>query len=303
MFAIVLVLISAMIAFPLSSIMVRPIRDIVTGTRELTSGDYSSRIKIRTSDELGLLSQDFNTLALTLEHNRHARQQWIADISHELRTPLAVLRGELESLQDGIRPLTPEAMDSLHHEVVHLNALVNDLHELSLSDMGALVYEKRSLDIGNLLEHNLDLYEAGLEKEDISVSLTQFPLLPGRHIYLTCDEKRLSQLFSNLLQNTCRYTEKGGSLEIEVHEQNSNIQITFSDSGPGVKDEDLPKLFDRLYRVENSRNREKGGSGLGLAICKNIVEAHEGTISSAHSPLGGLLITIQFPVSAHTVRN
>src|SRR5690606_14832335 len=144
---------------PLSSLLVRPIHDIVAGHRALTRGDYGARIRPRSSDELAQLAQDFNTLAKTLEQNRAARQQWIADISHELRTPLAILRGELESLQDGVRPLSRESLDSLHHEVVRLNALVNDLHELSMSDLGALIYEMGNIDVVQVLEHSIDMYQ------------------------------------------------------------------------------------------------------------------------------------------------
>lgn len=295
-FAVLFVLISALIAFPLASYMVRPVQAVVSGTRALTSGDYSSRIRVSSSDELGQLADDFNRLARTLEQNQQARQQWIADISHELRTPLAILRGELESIQDGIRPMTGESLDSLHQEVVHLNLLVNDLHELSLSDLGALVYKNETVDLVEILEHSIDLHEPSLERENIRL-VKNFTLTPGGNgVLLPADSQRLSQLFANLLQNTCRYTEKGGELHIDLHVSGNMATLDWYDSGPGVSDEDLPQLFDRLFRVEGSRNRKQGGSGLGLAICKNIVEAHEGTISAAHSRLGGLQITINLPV-------
>ena len=295
-FAVLLVLISGLIAFPLASYMVRPVHAVVSGTRALRSGDYSSRIHVSASDELGQLADDFNRLAQTLEQNQQARQQWIADISHELRTPLAILRGELESIQDGIRPLSGESLESLHQEVVHLNLLVNDLHELSLSDLGALVYKNADVDLVELLEHSIELYQPSLQRENIHLE-KNFKLPVGsKNIRLTADSQRLSQLFANLLQNTCRYTEKGGSLHIDLTLKNNQAIIDWHDSGPGVSDEDLPRLFDRLFRIDSSRNRKAGGSGLGLAICQNIVEAHEGTITAAHSPFGGLQITISLPV-------
>ena len=292
--ALVLVVISALVAFPLASAMVRPIHDVVAGTRALTSGNYGSRIRVRSSDEIGQLAGDFNTLAKTLDHNQQARQQWIADISHELRTPLAILRGELESIQDGIRPLTQDSLDSLHQEVVHLNALVNDLHELSLSDLGALVYNKQTLKPLQVLEQSIGLYEPSLEREQIR--LVKNFQGAARTASLQGDGQRLNQLFSNLLQNTCRYTEKNGELHINASVSDGQLVIDLHDSGPGVSDENLPRLFDRLFRVENSRNRQEGGSGLGLAICKNVVEAHDGTITADHSSLGGLRITISLPV-------
>ena len=294
-FGVVLVVISTLIAFPVSGYLVRPIRDLVKGTRALTAGDYSSRLKIRSSDELSQLSMDFNTLANTLDQNQTARRQWIADISHELRTPLTILRGELEAAQDGIRPLNPESLNSWHQEVLHLNTLVNDLHELSMSDLGALVYRKENVDITALLNQSLEMHQNLIDKHKIKVSTKIAPLKNKKKITLFGDPNRLKQLFSNLLQNTCRYTDDGGKLRIQIKEYPDKVVIDWIDSEPGVSDDDLQNLFTRLYRVESSRNRQTGGSGLGLAICKNIVEAHEGTIAAQHSEFGGLKLTINIP--------
>jgi two-component system, OmpR family, sensor histidine kinase BaeS len=297
--AVGLVFLSAFIAFPLSSLLVRPIHEVVEGTRALTNGDFSSQLKVRGSDELSQLSKDFNTLANTLDQNRTARQQWIADISHELRTPLAILRGELEALQDGIRPLNPETMGSLHNEVVHLNVLVNDLHELSLSDLGALVYERDSINILDTLDKTIDSHNQLIKQHQIKVITKIEAINNSEEILIIGDNSRLAQLFGNLMQNTCRYTNDGGDLLIKLKETPSSIIIEWIDSPPGVNDEDLKHLFDRLYRVDSSRNRELGGSGLGLAICKNIVEAHDGSISAGHSKLGGLKLEINFPRPRH----
>lgn len=294
--AVFLVFVSALIAFPAATYLTRPIREVVGGTRTLTSGDYALRLPVRSNDEIGQLAQDFNTLALTLEQNRRARQQWIADISHELRTPLAILQGELESVQDGIRPLNKDSLDSLHSEVSHLNALVNDLHELSMTDMGALVYEKQQVNLSDILEQSFDMHQQLAKKHNLRLTLRIDANNPDKSILMLGDPNRLQQLFDNLLQNTCRYTDAGGELQVYVKENGGNtVHIEWFDSAPGVNDKDLDHLFDRLYRVETSRNRAKGGSGLGLAICQNIVQAHEGTITASHSPLGGLKLTIIFP--------
>jgi two-component system, OmpR family, sensor histidine kinase BaeS len=298
--ALVLGLISASIAFPAATVLTRPIREVVAGTRALTNGDYSSRLPVRGSDEISQLSEDFNTLAKTLDQNRTARQQWIADISHELRTPLAILRGELEAVQDGVRPLNAQTLDSLHQEVVHLTTLVNDLHELSLSDIGALVYERQEMDLGELLEQSIEKHSSLTSKSGLKVELMigngqQGPL------EMLGDPDRLLQLFDNLLQNSCRYTASPGQIKVEARKQGNQIVIDWYDSEPGVNDQDLEHLFDRLYRVETSRNRAQGGSGLGLAICQNIVHAHEGTIKASHSPLGGLRLTLCFPCRTNQV--
>ena len=112
------------------------------------------------------------------------------------------------------------------------------------------------------------------------------------------DPDRLQQLFTNLLTNSLRYTDEGGELKIKIGRDKGRVVIDFQDSEPGVNEEDLPMLFERLYRLESSRNRETGGAGLGLSICRNIVEAHEGTISARRSPIGGLWIKIEFPCEA-----
>ncbi len=292
--ALILGLISALIAFPAATFLTRPVRQMVAGARALTSGDYSSRIPTRGSDELSQLSGDFNTLAKTLQQNQQARHQWIADISHELRTPLAILRGELEAVQDGIRPLNADTLDSLHQEVVQLNTLVNDLHELSLSDIGAFIYKKEPLDLSETLHQCLDKYMR-MGTAQLRVSLKIDSSLPDDSLPMLGDPSRLLQLFDNLLQNSMRYTNAGGELQVHAHDDGRHVLVEWMDSGPGVSDNDLVHLFDRLYRVEMSRNRAKGGSGLGLAICENIVNVHNGTIAASHSQLGGLRLTITFP--------
>jgi len=294
-FALFLGIISALIAFPLSTFMVRPVRELVDGTRRLANGDYTSRIPVRGSDELTQLSADFNSLADTLDQNRLARQQWIADISHELRTPLSILQGELESLQDGIRPMNPDTINSLHHEVVHLNALVNDLHELSMSDQGALIYEKKEINLTEIFEISRDMNRHKLEKHHIKLTPKIHSRFADNGIQTIGDENRIIQLFDNLFQNTCRYTDDGGELVVSISQTGKKVRIEWYDSKPGVTNDNLEHLFDRLYRVDSSRNRKEGGSGLGLAICRNIVEAHEGSIRADHSELGGLKLIIELP--------
>jgi two-component system, OmpR family, sensor histidine kinase BaeS len=287
-----MVLISAVVAFPVSRQLVKPINILTEATRKLAAGKYQSRVNVNSSDELGNLSRDFNSLAMTLENNEKARQQWIADISHELRTPLSVLRGEIEALQDGVREMTPDRLNSLHSEVMNLNRLVNDLYELSMSDIGALNYQKQVIDVAETLNKTLESHRDEFDSKNITVSFAA----DNESVQINADPARLQQLFSNLLINTLRYTNAGGKLELKLDSDRSQALIFFEDSSPGVPDNDIPHLFERLYRVESSRNRETGGTGLGLAICKNIVEAHEGNIVAEASALGGLKITIKMPI-------
>lgn len=280
---------AGLLSFLLARHLGKPIQALRNGTRQLTDGNYSLRMTPHGRDELGLLIRDFNQLAERLQQNEAARKQWIADIAHELRTPLAILRGEIEALQDGINQPDIATLASLHQEVGHLQRLVSDLYDLSMSDSGALSYRKETLDIIALLRETLAVHHNVLQEQGLQV---QTHGLTQQTVLLQGDPQRLQQLFKNLLENSLRYTDKPGQLHISSQLQAEWIDILFEDSPPGVPNEALPKLFERLFRVESSRNRATGGAGLGLSICRNIVEAHGGKISVAHASLGGLQIRV-----------
>ena len=292
--AMAMIIISAILALLLTKHLVEPIKKLTHATKRLTSGEYKTRISEISKDELGQLSRDFNILAKTLEHNEHARRQWIADISHELRTPLSILRGEIEAIQDGVRKMSPQTLESLHNDVSQLNRLVEDLYQLSISDVGALNYRKEDIDIISILNKSVDLFKEEFTHKDISIEFRQSV---NNTPVVFADSDRLQQLFTNILTNTLRYTNRGGQLRIITEKTGNNFLIHFQDSAPGIENRDIPRLFDRLYRIETSRHCESDGTGLGMAICKNIVDAHDGNISAQPSPLGGLWIKVELPVS------
>lgn len=285
----------AIVSLPLARRLVRPIKAMAAATHDIASGKYATRIPDTSSDELGRLARDFNDMALTLEKHEKERRQWVADISHELRTPIAVLQGEIEALLDGIRNITPDTIRSLHAETLRLNRLVEDLYQLSLSDIGALTYRKENLDLVEVLEDSVESYRAEFARKGITLLAN---ISEDGEVMVFADPERLNQLFANLFKNSLRYTDAGGRLEVSVTLSGEQAVIEFQDSAPGVPGGELNRLFERLYRVEGSRSRTSGGAGLGLAICKNIIEAHEGTISAHSSSLGGLLIRISLPIKS-----
>lgn len=287
-----MIFVSLLITLPFARQIVKPIEKLRRATNKITSGHYETQIKINSHDEIGELSRDFNLLAKTLAKNLQARQQWIADISHELRTPVAVLQGEVEAMQDGIRTLSESSINSLHQEIIRLSRLINDLHQLSLSDLGALSYKKETLNLLDIIEEVLDSKSDLLNEKNIQL---QF-LHSKKNISISGDYHRLTQLFYNLLNNSLSYTADTGSITIATTVANKQVTISWEDSEPGVSDNDLTQLFERLYRAEASRNRNTGGSGLGLSISKNIVEAHNGTITASHSTSGGVCFTIILPL-------
>lgn len=284
--------VSGMIALLLSRLLVEPILRLSRATRKIIKGDFRTRMSITSNDEIGELCQDFNRLAQSLESNLSARQQWIADISHELRTPVAILQGELEAIQDGVREPNEQSIQSLHQETQRLANIIADLHELSMSDMGALTYQFENVDIVEIIENVVDSKRSSFKELEIDVQWSN-PRVP---IIVKADRNRLDQLFLNLLNNSLSYTQQGGMLSIAIAKREKEVQLLWSDSEPGVNDQQLSKLFERLYRVESSRNRNSGGSGLGLSISKNIVEAHCGTITAKHAELGGVTFEIILPM-------
>ena len=285
---------SALMAFGIAWWLNRPLRELTRGARALTEGQYRTLIAIPGRDELSMLARDFNTLAETLAANQAARQRWIADIAHELRTPLAILQGEIEALQDGIRQATPERLQSLGHEVRRLALLVDDLHTLSQSDEGALNYRKESVDLGQLIAGLVTSFRPRLERAGLSVELSA-----PKALMVHSDPARLTQLFANLMQNSLRYTDAPGFLRIAVQQLYNRIEVLWEDSSPGVPEKDLPHLTERLFRVETSRNRASGGSGLGLSIAKAIADAHDVSMRPRASALGGLCWELVFPLD-HT---
>lgn len=284
------VVLAAAIAWWLARTLLRPVREVAEATHRLAGGDYALRVPVAARDEVGRLAEDFNHLAATLQRNERMRRDFMADLSHELRTPLGVLNGELEAIEDGMRPFDAQSLASLQGEVAMLSKLVSDLYDLSLADVGALTYRKHDVDLRDILSAAAEQYRERLADAGIALEMA----LPAAPVTLFADAVRLRQLFGNLFENSCRYTDRGGVLRIAVDDAEP-LRVTVDDSAPAVPPERLPHLFERFYRVDSSRSRASGGAGLGLAICRNIAEAHGGAIDAAPSPLGGLRLVVHLP--------
>lgn len=287
-------LLAILTALLLARLFLAPVRRLAEATQQLIAGHYETRTQVAQQDELGQLAKDFNHLAATLQRNEIMRRDFVADISHELRTPLAILKGELEAIQDGIRKPDAAAIMSLQNETQALSQLVNDLYQISLSDVGGLRYTMTSVDLNRCITQVVQMFQERLDDRQHQFTLT----LPNPALILQADEQRLTQLFKNLMENTLRYTDANGIVKLSVTANKKDVLISLQDSTPGVSDTELPKIFERLYRVESSRNRATGGAGLGLPLCQTIVEAHGGKIHAQHSALGGVQIDIVFPLIA-----
>ena len=283
---------AAAFAVVLARAFLGPVKRIAQATHRLAGGDYATRVAPHSDDELGALARDFNRLAEALERNETLRRRFMADVSHELRTPLAVLSAELEALEDGVRPLTSEALASLRGEVGALGKLVDDLNQLALADVGALTYRKDTLELAPLVEQALDSYRERFAQRGLELERR---CAPAARVF--GDPDRLTQMLRNLLENSARYSDPGGRVRVSVRPEGERVAIDVEDSPPGVPTAALPHLFERFYRVEGSRSRAGGGTGLGLAISRSIALAHGGDIAASPSPLGGLRVSIRLPAA------
>lgn len=284
--------IATIVATLLARRISQPLTTLAQKAHALASGDYSQTIPVTSQDEIGQLCNSFNQLSEALAANQQSRALWVADISHEMRTPLSVLKVQIEAMQDGIRPANYENLALLYEKILGLSNLIDDLFELSLSDVGALSYNKQTISLTPLVKTCVEHFQvkaqaAGLTLKD-NVDVTQ-------DYSIVADSDRLQQLFSNLLENSIRYTDAGGEIQVGISTSDTKMFITIDDSAPGVAPEQYDKIFERLFRLENSRSRATGGAGLGLAICRNIVNAHQGKITAGTSDLGGLQICIELP--------
>lgn len=282
-----------------------PLSAFVDGLRGIAAGRLDTRVAIKGDAELARLAETFNDMAVQLATMEASRQRWLADVAHELRTPLSTMRAEVEAVQDGVLPLDNRMALRLHRQIMRLIRLVSDLR-VSLDDPQALHGSGHvPVHALTLLGEALDGARPGFEQVGIGLDRSTVDQLAA-HVpppLVQGDPHRLHQVFANLLENSLRYTAAGGRLQVSaerVQEQGrAMLQLRWDDTAPGVGDQHLPRLFDRLYRVDASRVREGdglGGSGLGLAICRTIVQAHGGRIEAATSPLGGLRITLWLPL-------
>ena len=238
-----------------------PVEALTAGARALAGGRLDTRVPVRGEDEVAELGRAFNSMADSLERNERARRNLVSDVAHELRTPLTNIRVQLEAAQDGVIAPDERFLRSLDEEAATLARLVDDLQQLSLGDAGALRLEIEEVRVAELVERAAPPQVVRDVPEDLAVR---------------GDARRLVQVLRNLVNNALVHAH--GRVEVRAARVGEGVEIRVIDDGPGVPEEHVPRIFDRFYRVDDSRSRTTGGAGLGLAIAKQLVELHGGRI-------------------------
>jgi len=283
------------VAFILSFLLIAqilsPLRVLSRATDRIAHGDLPDRIQLRSRDELGQLGLSFDHMVESLRRSETLRQTMTADIAHELRTPVTIIQGTLEAILDGIYDPSSETIAPIYEETLHLGSLIDDLRDLALAEAGELRLAKEEIDLVDLARQVCETAGASLE-ESPSVIVVPAGAIPQVRL----DPKRFRQVLANLLSNALIYTPSDGEIRVDIRPVDERIELSVSDTGPGISASDLPHLFERFYRGDPARGRT-GGSGLGLAIVRQWVEAHGGTIHVENRPEGGARFILQIPVS------
>lgn len=270
-----------------------PVRRLTQAAEEIASGNFASRAEVQSQDEIGQLADSFNRMADNLARSDDLRRRMTADIAHELRTPLSVIRGQVEAIQDGIFPADATHLAPIHEEILLLNRLIEDLRTLALADAGQLALQKAAVDPGALVKRAAAKFAPLAAERDIALQVELAPSLP----HVVVDSHRIEQVLTNLLANALRHTPPQGVVTLRAEADQRRLQIEVADTGPGIPDEDMPHLFDRFWRGDKSRARDRGGAGLGLAIARQLVEAHGGTIGVENQPYTGATFRFALPLA------
>lgn len=298
----VALILSAGAAYWLSRQFTRPVNRLVSGIKRLALGEYDLRLEKTSEDEFGNLVEQFNLLAEKLAEQEKSERRWMSDTSHELQTPLAVLRAEIEALQDGVRIADEKTLSTLHLSVTRLSALVKDISQLSHAREGQLVQNWSKTNLSALAEDAISKAIGLIEGKGLRLE-TEL----ATDLIAECDAMRVSQLIDNILTNAMRYTAAPGVIKLTTAKDGDHAVIRVDDSNSPPPDEAMGKLFDRFYRVDQSRTRQSGelstktssrtsGSGLGLSICELIAKAHHGEIKADMSPSGGMAMIFRVPL-------
>ena len=278
----------------LSQRLARPLVRMIAVTQDIARGRYQARIPVKGHDEVARLGEAIHELALHLRRLDTTRKEFLADVAHELRTPLTYMRGYAQVLYDGMAKTPDEVRQYLkiiYEETQRVERLVQDLFVLAQADAGMLNTRMEAVDPVELAVQAAERFRPKAEEKGIALAVRE-----KSAPQIEADPARIEQAVVNLLDNAIRYTPAGGAVTVDAAAKGDRVEIAVQDSGPGIPAEELPFIWERLYRVDKSRSREHGGAGLGLSIVKHIAELHGGSVTAESRAGHGTTVRLTLPV-------
>lgn len=288
---ILMTLVTVFIAILISNNISKPIEVVSNMANLMGEGGFDSKIDYQSNIyEIDTLISSINNLSLKLEEQENLRKRLTTDISHELRTPLTNVQTHLEAMIDGVWDPSIERLNSVNEEVIRLTNLVNQLKNLAKFDSEKNKLNLTEVNIEKLIKNIVYNNQGCALEKNINIMMN----LENINAYL--DKDKISQVVVNLLSNAIRYTNNGGNIYINAYEEKENIKIHFKDEGVGIPKESLKYIFERFYRVDESRSKETGGIGVGLTIVKSIIDLHKGKIEVKSKKNKGSEFIITLPI-------
>jgi two-component system, OmpR family, sensor histidine kinase BaeS len=284
-------LLALSLGFLLAKRVLGPLTDMTIISEKIASGDYTDRVPVKSHDEVGQLALSFNQMTESLRKIDMLRKSMVIDVAHELRTPLTNIQGYLEALVDEVLTPSRETFQLLQEETFRLARLVEDLLRLAKADAAKTDLHKTAASIADLVKQALESFSLEFAARGVQLE-TSFA---EQKEPVSLDQSKISQVISNLLHNALQYTPPGGTVRIHTAYSDNQVRAVFSNTGGELSEDDLPFIFERFFRGEKSRSRDRGGAGIGLAIVKELIEAHNGRVGAEISE-GETLIWFSLPI-------
>ena len=292
--AAIVIVIGILFGVLMSRSLTKPLNGLAVTADAIGAGNWDQRVPVKGTTEIASLAQSFNKMVDQLQRNELLRRNLVADVAHELRTPITALQANVYAILDDAYPMTKTEIAGLYDQTRMLSRLIKDLHELSQAESGLLPLDRQPVDFSQTLRELIAPFRSVAEDKEVQLAVD----IPAALPLVSADEERINQVMHNLLNNALRYTPSAGTITIRARGEAGWLRIEVQDTGEGIAPEHLPNVFERFYRADYARSRQRGGMGLGLAISKAIVEAHGGTIAVISSGISGegTTFAVQLPI-------
>jgi signal transduction histidine kinase len=270
-----MVVIAFIVIYFVTARMVKPLRDMLAATQSFSRGDYTVRVQVNSSDEIGQLANEFNYMAEALARNEAMNRSFVANVSHELKTPMTTIGGFVDGILDGTIPKEKhhQYLAIVSGEVKRLSRMVRSMLDLAKIEAGEMKLNPAEFDLNNIVCQVIFSFEQAIESKNLDIIG-----LDVDKIMVSADPDLMHQVIYNLIENAVKFVNEGGYIEVKYHNDGARTLVAIRNSGTGIAPQDLPNVFERFYKTDRSRSQDKTGVGLGLYIVRTVIQLHGGEI-------------------------